>query len=455
MTQNLLAQSLERSLSAALEAGELQQAEHLASALLRLHHELIVQYSACKPFSYLENPCYIRDTNYRHRPYLVTAIVSTCKAARFMRGRLEDLLAQSLGSRLEILVIDSASPENESEIVAEYQQVSDNIRYIRTGQRETVYQAWNRGVQLACGEFLTNANTDDRLRCDALEQLTGALLQRPDAGFAFADFHITDHENETFVANHAHSTTSRPAYSLNALLENSITGSQPVWRRALHGELGLFDIAYTSAADYEFFIRAAHLSGGISISEPLGLVWTSPDTFSGKGNLPTLEFYAIRERYRHLLRPTGCRDSLSADEAGFLEDLHKKVAVPDRINGGASPGFLHEIGLWFENRGDWEAAWRYLQRAWYLKPESVRYRKAVERLLAINLLQVIRESAYNTSLLDSADRLLSIALACRMLGCKQLAALFYFKAAAAFPGQIAAVVNLQQILMTECNGGKG
>ncbi len=454
MTRHLLDQSLDRALYAALEAGELQQAEHLATALMRLHHDQIAPYAACKPSSYLDLPCYIRDANYRHRRYLATAIVSTYKAARFMRGRLEDLLAQSLGSRLEILVIDSASPENESDIVAEYQRVSDNIRYIRTGCRETVYQAWNRGVRLAQGEFLTNANADDRLRYDALERLTGALLQRPEAGLAFADFHLTGYENETFTSHRAHATTNRPAYSLNALLENSITGSQPVWRRALHAELGFFDIGYSSAADYEFFIRAAHASDGISISEPLGVVWTSPDTFSGKGKLPTLEFYAIRECYRHLLAPTGRQELLSATEADILEHLQKNAAVPPQIDGGVSPEFLHRIGLWFENNGDWGTAWRYLQRAWYLKPESARYRKAVERLLTINLLQVIRESVQDNSCSDLPDRLLSIALACRMLGCKQLAVLFYFKTAVASPEQITAVVNLQQLLVTDRNGGK-
>lgn len=447
MTQNLLAQSLERSLSAALEAGELHQAEHLASALMRLHHEQISRCAAGVPGSYLDTPCHVRDANYRHRQYLVTAIVSTYKAARFMRGRLEDLLAQSLGSQVEILVIDSASPENESEIVAEYQQTSDNIRYIRTGQRETVYQAWNRGVQLARGEFLTNANTDDRLRHDALERLSGALLQRPDAGFAFANFHITDHENETFVSHHAHATTNRPAYSRNALLENSITGSQPVWRRALHGELGLFDVCYTSAADYEFFVRAARITEGVGLSTPLGLVWTSPDTFSGMGKLPTLEFYAVRERYRHLLMPTGSPERLSDNEAAYLERLRKAAGIPLEIDVDASPELYHQIGLCFENSGEWWAAWRYLQRAWYLKPESARYRTAVERLLAINLMQVVRELAHDSS--GALDTLLSMALACRMLGCPQVAALFYFKAAAACPEQVAALANLQQLLKTK------
>lgn len=446
MSLSELAKGLERSFLSATEAGELHQAEHLATALLRLQQDRVAQLASAEPAGWLNQPCSIRDTNYRRQPYLVTAIISAYKAARFLRGRLDDLLAQTLGGRLEILVIDSGSPEDESAIVADYQRTSNNIRYIRTSHRETVYQAWNRGVQLARGVFLTNANSDDRLRHDALELLTDALLKRPDAGFAFANFHITNQENETFSSNHAHGTTNRPPYSLNALLENSITGSQPVWRRSLHDTHGHFDIGYTSAADYDFFIRAASSATGISLSTPLGLVWTSSETFSGKGKLPALEFYAIRERYRHLLVPTGRPEQIPDNEKEYLARVTSAVAEPLEIDNSASPELFYEIGLWSEKQGNWGAAWRYLQRAWYLKPESNRYRQAVERLLTINLLQVIRESVDSSFQSASEDQLLSMALACKMLGCLQMSALFYFKAATAFPGQAASMTNLQQTL---------
>ena len=93
---------------------------------------------------------------------LVSAIVSTYNAERFIRGCLEDLEAQTIADRLEIVVIDSGSPQNEGTIVREFQQRYDNILYIRTAQREGLYAAWNRGIQAARGKYITNANTDDR-----------------------------------------------------------------------------------------------------------------------------------------------------------------------------------------------------------------------------------------------------------------------------------------------------
>ena len=89
-----------------------------------------------------------------------------------MRGCLEDLENQTMRDRMEVVIVDSASPEAERAIVEEFQKKFDNIRYIRTEQRETLYSAWNRAVKVARGEYLTNANTDDRHAPEALAQLS-------------------------------------------------------------------------------------------------------------------------------------------------------------------------------------------------------------------------------------------------------------------------------------------
>lgn len=59
---------------------------------------------------------------YDHLHPLVSAIVSTCNSERFFRGCMEDLVGQTLGHGLEIVVIDSGSQENERAIVQEFQE---------------------------------------------------------------------------------------------------------------------------------------------------------------------------------------------------------------------------------------------------------------------------------------------------------------------------------------------
>lgn len=210
-------------------------------------------------------------------PYLVTAIVSTYKSERFMRGCLEDLVAQTLGERLEIIVIDSASPEGEGAIVREFQQHHNNIRYIRTPEREGVYAAWNRGVELAQGKYLTNANTDDRHRADALERMAETLDANPDIALVYADLLITLNENETLNACTPCGRYNWREWDRTTLLEEGcFMGPQPMWRRTLHDVFGLFDPSFVTSGDYEFWLRVSQTHAFLHIPEVLGLYLKSP-----------------------------------------------------------------------------------------------------------------------------------------------------------------------------------
>ena len=59
---------------------------------------------------------------------------------------MEDLESQTLAEKLEIIIIDSGSEQNERAIVEELKEKYSNIKYIRTENRETIYAAWNRGI---------------------------------------------------------------------------------------------------------------------------------------------------------------------------------------------------------------------------------------------------------------------------------------------------------------------
>lgn len=456
MPQQHLTTTLKHSLIDALSNGELGRAEHAATALLRTQREWIEGLLHTGHELQLATTCSSCDHNYRQRDYLATAIVSTYRAERFLRGRLTDLLQQSIADRLEIIVIDSHSPEGEAGIVAEFQQQTDTIRYLRTSRRESVYQAWNRGVALATGQFLTNANCDDRLAPTALERLCQLLQQHPNAGFAYADFLITGYENETFASHHAHDVTRRPTYHRNRLLENCITGSQPLWRRALHSRVGSFDTAYASAADYDFFIRASGCCDGIALHEPLGLVLTSPTTFSGVGQLPTLEFYAIRERYRHLLAPTEACCTLTEEEQTLLMQIcsqdGKLQEIADEAAAWHSPAFAHALGLWYQESRHYELAWRYLQRAFYLAPEQTRFRRSLETCLHRNLVSVAQEFAVELPRQAGRDILLSIALTSRLLGLQATASWLYAQVLAQQPDDVVSLTNLERMLSGQQGG---
>ena len=165
--------------------------------------------------------------------YLVSAIVSAYNSEKFIAACLKDLESQTIADKIEIIVIDSGSLENEKAIVEEFQKKYKNIVYIRTEERESIYAAWNRGVRAARGKYITNSNTDDGHREDALELMVKVMEERPGYGMVYGDSLITNIENEIFSQTSAKKRFDLPDFNPGVMLSSSIFGQQPLWRRAV------------------------------------------------------------------------------------------------------------------------------------------------------------------------------------------------------------------------------
>ena len=210
---------------------------------------------------------------------LLTAIVSTYNAAHYLRGCLDDLGQQTMASRMEIIVVDSASEQDEGAIVRDFQHRHANLKYIRTSQREGVYSAWNRGIKFALGQYITNANTDDRHRRDAFERMTAVLDSAPQIALVYADVIKTATENQTFLNCTPTGMLSWYDWQRERLLDRGcFIGPQPVWRRQMHEIYGYFDESLTIAADYEFWLRISQSHDFQRISQPLGLYLEREDS---------------------------------------------------------------------------------------------------------------------------------------------------------------------------------
>jgi len=229
--------------------------------------------------------------------YLVSAIVSTYNSEKFIRGCLEDLENQTIADKLEIVVVNSGSEQNEESIVKEFQNKYGNIVYIKT-EREGLYSAWNRAVKVASGQFLTNANTDDRHRKDAFEVMANTLLKNTDAALVYGDQIVTDTPNPTFENHHFVELAKRPEFSKERLLFGCCVGSQPMWRKSLHKEFGSFDETLTCAADWDFWLKVASKCSFKHIPESLGLYYRNEQGIEHGRKIHSLyERYVVGRRY--------------------------------------------------------------------------------------------------------------------------------------------------------------
>jgi len=214
----------------------------------------------------------------------VSCLVSVWNGQDFLRGRLDDLMSQTLYERgeLEIIVINSNSTDTTQAILE--REYFEHITLIQTPFRESMYASWNRGIKLAQGAYIVPANVDDRLKMDAYEIMADVLDRNPAVDMVCPDSYTTNQANSTWgesVSFEAPYTSGRLDFvnSPHAQTIQCKIGNTPMWRKSLHGTLGLFDLSYLIAGDYEWALRLeAHKREIMWIPDILGLFYFHPST---------------------------------------------------------------------------------------------------------------------------------------------------------------------------------
>ena len=232
----------------------------------------------------------------------VSVIVSTYAAEKYLRACLGDIEAQTIAEKLEIIVIDSGSPENERAIVEEFQTKYSNIRYVRT-EREPLYIAWNRGVKMARGRYVVNANTDDSRRPDAFQILLEAMEAHPEAELAYAHYGMSDAANDPFPPKAVFRSVRHEPYHPGQLLFYCITGCLQFWRKSALEKIGGFDESLKCVGDYEILLRFMRQGmKPVLVPEILSTFFINRKGLSFGSDTAFKEDIKVKEHYRNAVQ---------------------------------------------------------------------------------------------------------------------------------------------------------
>lgn len=215
----------------------------------------------------------------------VSAILSVYNGGDLLAHRLTNLIKQDLfrDGALEVVCVNAGNSIQDANTLTEYSRTYDNIRVYDT-LRDPLYHSWNIGIQHARGEYITNANADDRLAPFATRKLAEALDNGADVAYGscyctvtrnaewsgewdfFLDDPINYHDGKVPFGHEP--------FDPDRLARQCFIGPFPMWRKALHDRVGYFDSAFAIAGDYEMWLRfAAHGATFQNIPLYLGLFY--------------------------------------------------------------------------------------------------------------------------------------------------------------------------------------
>jgi glycosyltransferase involved in cell wall biosynthesis len=235
----------------------------------------------------------------------VSIITSVYKGDEFIKGYLEDITRQTIFKQCELIVINAKSPGNEEPIIRKYMQKFPNIKYVKLSKDPGLYGVWDIAIKMALSDFITNSNIDDRRAVNSLEIHAQMLEKNPHIDLVYAPFYGTKIANQTFENRKPFHLYDYPDFSRQNM-EACLPGIQPMWRRSLHERYGLFNPWFTSAGDWEMWLRAVRNGAKFKkINQPLGLYYHNPtglsnDQKAARVKRREIEMAVIRYSYQKL-----------------------------------------------------------------------------------------------------------------------------------------------------------
>lgn len=271
------------------------------SKMAEIVKSVLIKTAGRKEHQQVKNIVSVTTDNYK-----VSAIVSTYNSEKFIRGRLDNLVNQTLYTKgqVEIIVIDSNSEQNERSIVKEFKNKYPHIIYERTPNRETIYAAWNRGIKMCHGKYVINANADDRFATNALEIMANKLDDDRHLSAVYGDWLITPVENDSFDSNSEKFYFSYPESLPPLLLYYQITTHAALIKKSVFDQIGYYRDELKVFGDREFMLR--FFANGLmakKIPDIVGLYYENPNSISmGEVGYAALEneYEPLRQEYLEL-----------------------------------------------------------------------------------------------------------------------------------------------------------
>lgn len=123
----------------------------------------------------------------------VSVIVPNYNHARFLRERIESILGQTVQD-FELILLDDASTDESREILREYG--SDSRVHLEFNEENSgsTFKQWNKGVEMARGQYVWIAESDDYADPKFLQRLMALLDRGPDVAFTYCRSWRVDEE---------------------------------------------------------------------------------------------------------------------------------------------------------------------------------------------------------------------------------------------------------------------
>ena len=175
------------------------------------------------------------------------SIITTSRNAAGHIARCLDSVARQTYERVEHVVVDGASTDGtQGAVTAHGRRVTKFISEPDTG----IYDAMNKGIALASGDYLLFLGADDYLADDGvLADLAAFLEQQDRPDVVYGDLEVREGSRKSVFC------PPPPADALAFLVSGCLPHQSTAAHRRVFEQFGPFNLKYRVHGDYDWFLR--------------------------------------------------------------------------------------------------------------------------------------------------------------------------------------------------------
>lgn len=226
----------------------------------------------------------------------VSVIVPNYNHARYLEQRLDTVFNQTY-QNFEVIILDDKSTDNSLEVINRYKD-NPHLSQIVVNEQNTgsPFKQWDKGINLAKGELIWIAESDDYNELTFLDELITEWGKHKDVVVAFsnyvmfwgADFlYQKERKNQCFDGkNFIKNRMARGNQIMNA--------SGVLFKKNTYKEIGKEYISYKSAGDYLMWVMILGFGKVVRINK--NLTYFRQSTSSVTGRLERIGITANEDR---------------------------------------------------------------------------------------------------------------------------------------------------------------
>jgi glycosyltransferase involved in cell wall biosynthesis len=172
---------------------------------------------------------------------LISIIIPVYNAEKILQQAIDSVQAQHWQA-WEMIIVDGLSTDASTALVQKAQQTDHRIRLI-SEKDNGIYDAMNKGVAAANGEWLYFLGSDDQFATTNVLQEIVPLLEQSASDVIYGDVIMPG--NIRYDGS----------FSFSKLMEKNISHQAIFYQKKVFEKVGVYNIAYKMHADWEFNIR--------------------------------------------------------------------------------------------------------------------------------------------------------------------------------------------------------